>query len=138
MKHRDPDVLVLYHIIYESIIFQIIRDAPNIRPPKIIGRKWLKRPFRLLAERDLAPKKYHRMSETRWRPCSTYAGPVSGAVLPPQNAPKAAKKTSRACMVAMVALLFILRTILVDLAAEVGARALALFLPPRGKHVFLL
>ena len=37
-----------------------------------------------------------RPHETARPAGSTYAGPVSGAVLPPQNTPKAAKKTSRA------------------------------------------
>ena len=35
----------------------------------------------------------HETARERWRRCSTYAGLVSGAVLSPQNTPKAAKKT---------------------------------------------
>jgi len=46
----------------------------------------------------------HETARKRWRRCSTYAGPVSGAVLLPL---KQRRRLPR--MVAMVALLFILR-----------------------------
>ncbi len=53
------------------IILIIIRDAPNIRPPKIFGRKWPKSAFS--AERLLSPKQYGRnvvMTQTETTTCT--------------------------------------------------------------------
>ena len=69
-------------------------------------------------ETEVVFKKVFRPNETarnRWRGCSTYAGPVSGAVLPPQNTPKAANKTDDDYYYYYIILLLLLMVVVEEL-----------------------